>query len=66
MRSIGKIRIRKVVELTRAECAKDKNAPAFVIQERVRTILPVDYWETWEMADQEINRIIYDEVMRLA
>ena len=36
--------------------------PGFKVRDIVRERLPLEWWETWEMADQEINRIISDEL----
>lgn len=61
MRSIGKRNIQLV-----------KNTMHLIFKEGIRlpeleqvTIdrLPSELWDTWEMADQEIRRIIHDEVM---
>lgn len=67
MRSIGKRNIKKVEQLTRQELNK---IPAWdtadygLIRTRVIDQLPVDLWDTWEMADTEIHNIIDDILMK--
>ena len=72
MRSIGKRNINKVVKLTHDELRKcetpwgqydiDYNK----VEETVIEKLPLELWDTWEMADQEIRRIIGDELMKFS
>ena len=33
------------------------------VEDEVINLLPSSLWETWEMADQQIRRIIDDEIM---
>lgn len=56
MRSIGK----KNINLVKALTTKYLKQGALNVRELVRQDLPESLWDTWEMADQEINRIIKD------
>lgn len=60
-RTIGRKNIRIVKELTREALESGKFSYS-QIEDIVIKKLPSDMWDTWEMADQEIKRII-DEVM---
>jgi len=66
MRSIGKRNIALVKATTRK--AMNEGLPALLqlgyssIEEAVVARLPSSLWDTWEMADQEIRRIITDEI----
>ena len=63
MRTIGKKYMNLVIKLTK-EAMEKRRMPwgaidSYVgIEEEVREKLPVELWDTWEMADQEITRII--------
>jgi len=67
MRSIGKKNINLVKKLTK-EVIKRRMLPWGEItsyqgiDEEVIEKLPVELWDTWEMADQEIRRIINDTI----
>ena len=56
MRSIGKKYKRLVKKTTLEEIKKGYDN----LETRVINKLPVELWDTWEMADQEIRRIIED------
>ena len=71
MRSIGKRNIKKVEALTIAEIKRQKVYPFSQVDykqvdKRVIDALPADLWDTWEMADQEIRRIIDNITMNYA
>ena len=70
MRSIGKRNIGKVQQLTREAIQRRKSVLGLQttfsgIEEEVIEKLPVELWDSWEMADQEIRRIINDEIWRI-
>ena len=65
MRTIGKKNINLVKKLTRQAIEKRKMPWGAVesyvgIDEEIIDKLPVELWDTWEMADSEIRRIIND------
>lgn len=61
MRSIGKKRIAKLnTVIDEFWKNRDKSAPFYLLEEQIIDALPADWWDTWEMADQEIRRIVYD------
>jgi len=67
VRSIGKRNIEKVRELTK-ELMRKHTTPwgdtdFSNVEEEVVELLPTELWDTWEMADQEIRRIINDVIM---
>jgi|WetSurSiteA1Bulk_404760.scaffolds.fasta_scaffold536930_2 hypothetical protein len=62
MRSIGKRNIKKVQDLTMNLMMTEKLNGQESILKCVRDMLPEEMWDTWEMADSEINRIIYDTI----
>ena len=67
MRSIGVKNRNLVKRLTRETIEKRKMPWGEItnyqgIDEEVRDQLSSDLWDTWEMADQEINRIIDDTI----
>jgi len=65
MRSIGKKNIKKVIDYTRKWIKYTHEMPfdcGIDIRDKVREELPVELWDIWEMADQEIDRIIMDEI----
>jgi len=72
MRSIGKRNINKVVKLTHDELRKCKtpwgqyDVDYNKVEETVIEKLPLELWNTWEMADQEIRRIIDDELTKFS
>ena len=60
-RTIGKRNIRRVKEEVKRVFWESNNNPDFTtLRDVVRDRLPVEMWGTWEMADQEIDRIIND------
>ncbi len=61
MRTIGTKNINYVKRMTRQAYEKDTN----VYIEEIRDSLPGALWDSWEGADSEISRIIYDELSRL-
>lgn len=61
MRSIGKKNRNLVVRVTE-EVIQEGVAGISNITETVVSRLPVELWDTWEMADQEIRRIVGDHV----
>lgn len=81
MRSIGKVKTRKLRELC-ARIIKEETAPDLftassngvnffgrsfnwpAISEKIHDAVPVDYFDTWECAWSEIERIIHDEISR--
>ena len=64
MRSIGKIKIRKLRAMVRAEAQKwvPLSMNAFQCKEELMRQVPEEYLDTWESAWAEINRIIDDEL----
>jgi len=63
MRSIGKRWIKEVKRLV--DVAKKNGFENIMqIQDYVRTELPEEVFDTWEMAYQEINGIVHDYVMK--
>lgn len=67
-RTIGKRNIALVKCITREEIKKATdfmgNTIYSGIEEKVISRLPASLWNTWEMADSEIRRIIYDEIIK--
>ncbi len=68
MRSIGKRNIDLVKRITLEEINKRKDCLGLRgsyegIEDQITTRLPMKLWDTWEMADQEIRRIINDTIM---
>ncbi|NCB43083.1 MAG: hypothetical protein EOM59_10745 [Clostridia bacterium] len=63
MRSIGKVKIRKL----RALCVKyyDK-MNGYASQEEIKRHVPDEWFDIWEGAWSEIERIIHDECTRIA
>lgn len=67
MRSIGIKNKNLVKRLTREAIEKRRMPWGKItsysgIDEEVREKLPVELWDTWEMADQEITRLIDDTI----
>ena len=67
MRTIGKRNVNLVKRLTRKALEKRKMPWGIVesyqgIDKEIIDELPVKLWDTWEMADQEIRRIINDTI----
>jgi len=74
MRSIGKIRIRKLKKIINnlmIEYTKETNHPYIVnsdinfneIEAKIKNQIPLDWYNTWEMASQEIDRLINDIIL---
>ena len=65
MRSIGKRNIRLVEETVKRLSREKSNMfeRNFPTEEEVIEELPSELWDTWEMAHQEIVRIIHDTKM---
>lgn len=64
-RSIGKIRIRKLKELVWKTAERYKpylGINTFQCHEEIKTLVPEDWYDTWESAWSEIDRIIGDEL----
>ena len=67
MRSIG-VKNRNMVKRLTIEAIEKRRLPWGEVESyqgiegEVRDKLPVELWDTWEMADQEINRIIGDTI----
>ena len=55
MRSIGKIRIKQLNKIIKQECQIGGDVKGRVIER-----LPLDWWDTWEGAHQEIHRLIME------
>ncbi len=66
MRTIGKKNIEKVKQTTQDLLETCKVVGQERILRAVRDMLPAELWDTWEMADQEINRIILDTIFEFA
>jgi hypothetical protein len=64
-RTIGKKNISLVKELVRRARSEGLEG-SYEIEQYVIGKLPIKLWETWEEADQEIRRIIFDYVSELA
>lgn len=70
MRSIGKIKIKKLNKMIKEEieiakkdfCCTDYN----IVEDNVKAQIPEDWYDTWEMAYQEINMLISDEISAYA
>ena len=68
MRSIGVKNINTVKRLTK-EAIKKRTMPwgetgSYTgIEEEVVDQLPIELWDIWEMADQQIKRVIDDVIM---
>jgi len=60
MRTIGVKNRNLVKRITRIVMEEIENS--FLVEEAVVNALPVSLWDTWEMADQEIRRIISDTI----
>ena len=61
MRSIGKRNIRKLQAITREERAL--GIPS--VDDRIKARIPAEWYDLWESAHDEINRVIDDERLRL-
>jgi len=63
MRSIGKVKIRNLKQIV----AKlyNKGLRGYALEDVCKEFIPDDWYDTWEMAHQEIDRIISDEVTEL-
>jgi hypothetical protein len=61
MRSIGKVKIKKLKAIVGKVFAKDLSAD----EEDVIEMVPAEWFDTWEMAWQEIHQIVSDELMNL-
>lgn len=64
MRSIGKRNIKLVIKATQIEIEKANDGGMMSIEKSVIEHLPIELWETWEMADQEIRGIIFDTIFK--
>jgi len=68
MRSIGVKNVNAVKRLTK-KAIKNRTMPwgeisgYATIEDEVVDQLPVELWDTWEMADQQIRNIINDVIM---
>jgi len=70
MRSIGTKNINLVKRLTKEAIERKKSPYSSIldtpnyhgIEEEVIDKLPVELWDTWEMADQQIRRIVGDTI----
>lgn len=60
MRSIGK----RYINLTKSITQRILRGNPSVGEEYIIQYLPIEMWETWEGADAEIRRIIYDEISK--
>lgn len=72
MRSIGKIKIKKLKEIIKEEFDLELKKATFKssidhseLDDNIKRRLPEDWFDTWEMAWSEINRVIDDEVWKL-
>jgi len=63
MRSIGKKNV-VIVEKTTKEVINSGLYSSYQVETVVVQKLPVEMWDTWEMADQEIRRIISDVIIK--
>jgi len=69
MRSIGAKNRNLVKRLTKEEIEKIECANWYLdtnyglVEETVIEKLPIELWDTWEMADTEIRNIINDTIM---
>jgi hypothetical protein len=73
MRSIGKVKIRKLKQIITDELIKESkntnypyrvnsNMDFNIVEKNIKNRIPDNWYNTWEMAYQEINRIIYDTI----
>jgi len=58
-RSIGKVNIKKLNKIILDEWTKNND----VAEDEITEKLPTEWWDTWESADSQIRRIIYDQLM---
>jgi len=56
MRSIGKVNIRKLRKIVEEEHAKGEAS----VNERIRERIPAEWYDSWESAYSEIERLIDD------
>jgi len=65
MRSIGKRNIKQLQEICRAELATHETGiPYTTIEARIRARIPAEWYDIWESAHDEIERIIGDEEIK--
>ena len=64
MRSIGKIKIKKLKELIKKEAKyfAPLSMNRYQCEESIKSNTPQEYFDTWESAYSEIERIINDEL----
>lgn len=60
-RTIGVKYKNLIKKLIKEERAKGNENPSFLTV-AIRNSMPVEAWDTWECADQEINSLIDDEI----
>jgi hypothetical protein len=70
MRSIGKVKIKQLKKIVSQEYNKDfgagkYGASAYECIERIRESIPGEWFDIWESAWSEIDRLINDEFNRL-
>ena len=67
MRSIGKRNITKLKQIVIDEMVKGRAeyATPQVIRERIDARIPSEWYDIWESAHDEIERVVSDEVMRV-
>ena len=61
MRSIGKVNIRKLKKIVEEEHAKGIAS----VRERIRERIPSEWYDSWESAYSEIERLIDDMLCAL-
>ena len=69
MRSIGKVKIKKLKAMVHEEAASAKSPYGgiewAIVDAKVKARVPEEWYDLWESAHDEINRIIMDEAMEI-
>lgn len=70
MRSIGKWKIKKLNQIVKEEFDRGFQAPGFspdhrAIRSRIDERIPAEWFDTWECAWSEIERLIDDQLNHL-
>lgn len=66
-RSIGAVKIKRIKELIQCEAGKFQPLAlnSYQLQEHVKSLIPESYFDIWESAWSEIDRVISDEISRI-
>jgi len=63
MRSIGKRNIKKLIAIVDKEYAYNPTQEA--LMHNIEAKIPAEWYDIWESACQEVDRIVYDRIMQL-